>query len=59
MLKNVWLQTYMAGAHATSGRSTDFSGSDDTAINISTRCVGDDCEVSIPKSWTTAGTWEM
>jgi hypothetical protein len=59
VLKNIWMKTYMAGAHTTSGRCAEFGGHDDTAINLSTCCVGDDCEISIPKSWTNAvGAWE-
>jgi hypothetical protein len=41
------MRTYVAGAHAFKVVSTDFGGSDYTAINISTCCVRDDCEVSI------------
>jgi hypothetical protein len=50
----------MAGAHAFQGGSTDLGGSDDTAIHISTRCLCDDCEVSIHKDRTNgAAVWEM
>jgi len=43
------MKTYAAGAYTTSAVSTDLGASDDIAINISTRCVRDDCEVSILK----------
>jgi hypothetical protein len=53
-------KTYVAGALAASGRSTDLGGSNYVAVYIGTLCVCDDCEVNIIKSWTnTAGTWEI
>jgi len=58
-LKNVWIRTYVAGAHAFKCVSTDFGGSDDTAISISTLCVCDDCEVGIHEFQTNvAAVWE-
>lgn len=48
----------MAGVHSFKGVSTDLSGSDETAINISTFCIRDDCEVSLHE-FKTNGTWVM
>ena len=59
VLKNVWMRTHVAGAHAFKGVSTDFGWSDDTAISISTLCVCDDCEVRIHEFETNdAAVWE-
>jgi hypothetical protein len=41
------MRTYVASGHAFKFVSRDIGGIDDTAINISTCCVRDDCEVSI------------
>ena len=49
----------MTGVHSFKGVSTDLSGSDETAINISTFCVHDDCEVNIHELKTNGATWEM
>jgi len=53
------MRSNVAGAHAFKDVSTDFGGSDDTTINISTCCVRDDCEVSKHKDQTNGATWEM
>ena len=59
-LKNAWMRTYIAGAYTISGGSTNLGESDDTAINISTCCVHNDCEVSTLKDRTNAAAaWEM
>jgi hypothetical protein len=54
------MRTYVAGAYTTSGGSTNNGASDERAINTSTRCVRDDCEVSVHKDRTNGGAaWEM
>jgi hypothetical protein len=60
-LKNIQMRkTYIAGALATSGRSTDLGGSNDIAVNVGTCCIGYDCEIDVPKSQTNAArTWKM
>ena len=47
----------MPGVHSFKGVSTDLSGSDETAINISTFCVHDDCGVSIHEFKTNGAAW--
>ena len=59
-MKNVWMRTYITGAHAFTAGSTDLVGSDVTIISRSTRCVRDDCEVSKHEVQTDgAAVWEM
>jgi hypothetical protein len=54
------MRTYITGVHAFIVVSTDLGVSDDTTINISTRCVCDDREVRIYKVHTKgAAVWEM
>ena len=59
-MKNVWMRTYITGAHAFIAGSTDLVGRDDTIISRSAHCVRDDCEVS-KLEVKTGGTavWEM
>jgi len=53
-------QTYIAGALATSGITTDLGGSHDTAINVGTFLVSYDCQLDILKIWRYAViTWQM
>jgi len=40
-------QTYTAGALATGGSTTDLGGSHDTAINVGTFLVSNDCQLDI------------
>ena len=60
-LKNIQMrQTYIAGALATSGITTDLGGSHDTAINVGTFLVSYDCQLDILKIWRYAViTWQM
>jgi len=48
----------LAGVHSFKVVSTDLSGNDETAINISTFCVHD-CVVSIHEVETNGAAWEM
>ena len=47
----------MTDVHSFKGVSTDLSGSDETAINISTFCVHEDCGVSIHEIKTNGAVW--
>jgi hypothetical protein len=60
-MKNNWMrQTYIAGALATGGSTTDLVGSNDTAISVGTFLVSYDCELDILKNWSNAAsTWQM
>jgi len=49
----------VTGVHYFKGISTDLSGSDETAINLSTFCFHDDCEVSVHEFKTNGAAWEM
>ena len=49
----------MTGVHSFKDISTDLSGSDETAINISTFCVHKDCGVSIHEFKINGAAWEM
>jgi len=51
--------TYLAGAYTNRCGSTNYGTGDDTAINISTRSVRDDCEVNIHKDRTNGAVWEI
>jgi len=54
------MRTYITGVHAFIVGSTDLGGSEDTIISISTLCVRDDCQVSVPKNRTNdVAVWEM
>jgi len=53
-------QTYIAGALATGGSSTDLGGSNDIAISVGTFFVRYDCKSNILKKWSkAASTWQM
>jgi hypothetical protein len=57
---NEMRKTYIAGALATSSRSTDLGGSNDIAINVGTFLIGNDREFDIPKTWAdVAVTWQI
>lgn len=60
-MKNIQMrQTYIAGALATGGSTTDLGGSNDTPINAGTSVVSYDCELDILKNWSNAAsTWQM
>jgi len=49
----------VTGVHSFKDISTDLSGSDETAINISKFCVHDDCGVSIHELKSIGAAWEM
>ena len=61
---NLWtwskLNTHIASALAARSSSTDLGSGNDTAVNVGTLCVGDDCEVHVVKCCTNGiGTCEM
>jgi hypothetical protein len=53
------MRTYMASAYTTNCGSTKYGASDGRTINIRTRSVRDDCEVSIHKDRINGSTWKM
>ena len=52
-------KTHIASALAVRSTTTDLGSGNDTAINVGTFCVGNDCEVHIVQCWTNAGSCKM
>jgi hypothetical protein len=56
-LKNIQMrQTYIAGALATGGSTTDLGISNDTAVSVGTCFISYDCELDILKKWSNAAS---